>query len=142
MELSKEEIKERNVIAASIRFYAEEQGNTRKYRLMAVVSILIAIALCTYMYIDAGACFKNYKKGIILSLFSGVALMWGYYTWVHMKMNKYLTPYVDREAMNKRIEELGGLDSAPKGQSSPIKKLVLWLVIAAVMLSIFNQLQL
>lgn len=142
MKLSKEELKERNVIAASIRFYEDEQKNVRKYQLMSVAAMLIAIAIGVYIYVDSGACFRNYKKGIVLSLFTGLILMWGYYTWAHMHMNKYLTPYVNKTGMKGRIEELGGLDSVPKSQSSFIKNVLLWFVIAVVVMTILNNVQL
>ena len=138
MELSKEELKERNIIAASLRFYEEEQKNVRKYYLMSVVAMLIAIAIGVYIYVDSGACFKNYKKGIFLSLFAGLILMWGYYTWTQIYMNKYLTPYINKTGMKDRIEELGGLDSVPKNQNSSVKNILLWFVIAVVIMSILK----
>lgn len=142
MNLSKEEIKERNVIAVSIRFYEEEESNVKKYILMSAFAILLSVIMGVCIYIYTGAFFKNYTKVIALSFFSGLLLMWGYYTWKHMSMNKYLTPYVDRDLMKKRIEELGGLDSIPESRRSVFKSLVLWLVITAVILSIFKNFQL
>jgi hypothetical protein len=141
MELGKEEIKEKNVIAVSIRFYEEEQSNVKKYQIISVIAVLAAIAIGIYIYIDSGACFKNYKEGIFLSFFSGILLMWGYYTYTHMRMNKYLTMYMDKDAMKARMEELGGLDSAPENQSSFLKNFIVWFVIAVIVISIFKYVQ-
>jgi hypothetical protein len=103
--------------------------------------VLAAIALGIYIYIDSGACFKNYKEGIFLSFFSGILLMWGYYTYTHMCMNKHLSKFMDRDAMDKRMEELGGLDSAPKNQSSFIKNFIVWFLIALILTLIFKYAQ-
>jgi len=142
MELSKEEIKERSVIAATIRFYQDEEKNIKKYIILSWCSILLALMLGAYIYIDAGACFKNYKEGLFLSLVAGLALMWGMIMAAIMRSNKYTTSYIDLDAMRERVEQLGGLESVPRKQNTFMKHLVLWLVITAVALTIYNNLRL
>ena len=142
MDLSKQERKERKVIAATIRYFQDEEKNAKKYTILSWGSILIALILGVYIYIDAGACFRNYKEGLFLSLVAGLALMWGMVMVAIMRANRYTTRYIDLDAMKERIEQLGGLESVPQKQNSFLKHLVLWLVIIAVALTIFNNLKL
>ncbi len=138
MELSKEEIQESKVIAMSIRFYEEEKNNVKKFKIFSVVAVLTAFAIGVYIYMDSGACFKSYKEGILLSFSSGLILMWGYYTFAQMRMNKYLSLYVDQDAMKARMEELGGLESVPNNQKSFVKNFLLWFLIALILTLVFK----
>jgi hypothetical protein len=139
MELNRVELREKNILVACQRYLKNENANKKKYRYIAIFFVFTALLIGVYIYINSEIYWKNDKLGLFLSALAGALFTGGVIALIQISHSSYYLRYFDAQAMSDRIEELGGADTARSSSNQFLRNLILWIIIAIVLLSIFNQ---
>lgn len=139
MEINSVELREKSVLIACQRYLDNENAHKKKYRYIAIFFVFIALLIGVYIYIDPEISWKSYKFDLFLSALAGALFAGGVIALIQISHSSYYLRYFDAQAMSDRIEKLGGADTAQSNSRQFLKNLILWIIIAIVLLSIFNQ---